>query len=219
MGVVGRSAGFTILEVMMAIFIFALVLTAIYTTWLSILRGTKVSLDAAAAVQRSRIAMHALEAGLDVYAEKPLTLTIAEAKLAIQAVDLLQNGDEPAAHAVLDRALAADATNDLAKKLLDQIRADPQKELGGVYFRYTVQRDDSLSKLAQQYLGDRFRFYILARYNEMPNPSWLAAGQVIKIPGKGPLPAAAPKPPEVGDPAAWAKRMASSVAAKSPTAM
>ena len=129
-------------------------------------------------------------------------LTAAQAKaqaqkLALEAVDLLQNGDEPAAHAVLDRALAADASNDLAKKLLDQIRADPQKELGSAYFRYTVQRDDSLSKLAQQYLGDRFRFYILARYNEMPNPSRLAAGQVIKIPGKGPLPAAAPKPPEV----------------------
>jgi len=131
----------------------------------------------------------------------PPELTAAQAKaqaqkLALEAVDLLQNGDEPAAHAVIDRALAADATNDLAKKLLDQIRADPQKELGSAHFRYTVQRDDSLSKLAQQYLGDRFRFYILARYNEMPNPSRLAAGQVIKIPGKGPLAAAAPKPPE-----------------------
>ncbi len=52
------------------------------------------------------------------------------------------------------------------------------------FFRYTVQRDDSLSKLAQQYLGDRFRFYILAKYNDMANPSRLAAGQVIKIPGK-----------------------------------
>ncbi len=129
-------------------------------------------------------------------------LTAAQAKaqaqkLAQEAVDLLQNGDEPAAHALLDKALATDAANDLAKKLLDQIRADPQKELGSVYFRYTVQRDDSLSKLAQQHLGDRFRFYILARYNEMPNPSRLAAGQVIKIPGKGPLPAAAPKPAEV----------------------
>ena len=134
-------------------------------------------------------------------------LTAAQAKaqaqkLALEAVDLLQNGDEPAAHALLDKALATDAANDLAKKLLDQIRADPQKELGSVYFRYTVQRDDSLSKLAQQYLGDRFRFYILARYNEMPNPSRLAAGQVIKIPGKGPAPAAVPKAAEVVEPAA-----------------
>ena len=131
----------------------------------------------------------------------PPELTPAQAKaqaqkLAIEAVDLLQNGDEATAHATLDKALAADATNELARKLLEQIRADPQKELGSVFFRYTVQRDDSLSKLAQQFLGDRFRFYILARYNDMANPSRLAAGQVIKIPGKAP-PAVAPKPAEV----------------------
>src|SRR5262249_49142309 len=36
-------------------------------------------------------------------------------------------------------------------------------------------------------LGDRFRFYILAKYNDIANPSRLAAGQVIKIPGKGPI--------------------------------
>ncbi|MBN2507872.1 MAG: prepilin-type N-terminal cleavage/methylation domain-containing protein [Verrucomicrobia bacterium] len=55
---------FTILELMLAIFILGLVLTAIYATWMAILRGTKVSLEAAAAVQRSRIAMHALEDAL-----------------------------------------------------------------------------------------------------------------------------------------------------------
>ena len=117
-------------------------------------------------------------------------------KLALEAVDQLQNGDEPAARATLERALALDANNDLAKKLVDQIRADAQRELGPVFFRYTVQRDDTLSKLAQQYLGDRFRFYLLAKYNDIANPSRLAAGQVIKLPGKGPLPpvATAPEP-------------------------
>lgn len=127
-------------------------------------------------------------------------------KLAIEAVDELQNGDETAARATLDRALALDPANELARKLYDQIRADAQKELGPVFFRYTVQRDDSLSKLAQLYLGDRFRFYILAKYNEMTNPNRLAAGQVIKIPGKGPIsapppPAAPPKAAEPVEPA------------------
>ena len=119
-------------------------------------------------------------------------------RLAIDAVDQLQNGDEPAARLTLDKAIALDPTNDLAKKLQDQIKADAQKELGPVFFRYTVQRDDSLSKLAQQYLGDRFRFYILAKYNDMASPSKLAAGQVIKIPGRAPAtppPAVAPAAP------------------------
>jgi tetratricopeptide (TPR) repeat protein len=113
-------------------------------------------------------------------------------KLAIDAVTQLQNGDESSAQRTLEQALAVDPTNDLAKKLMEQIKADPQKELGVVFFRYTVQRDDSLSKLAQQYLGDRFRFHILAKYNDIANPSRLGAGQVIKIPGKAPAPAPAP---------------------------
>jgi tetratricopeptide (TPR) repeat protein len=124
-------------------------------------------------------------------------------KLALEAVDQLQNGDEAGARATLDRAIALDATNDLARKLQEQIRADAQKELGPVFFRYTVQRDDTLSKLAQQYLGDRFRFYLLAKYNDITNPSRLSAGQVIKLPGKGPLPPTTP--PVAETPAAPAK--------------
>ena len=118
-------------------------------------------------------------------------------KLALEAVDKLQNGDEAAARQLLTQAQALDASNEIARKMSEQINADAQKELGAQFFRYTVQRDDSLSKLAQQYLGDRFRFYILAKYNEMPNPSRLAAGQVIKIPGKAPA-----TPPAAAAPAA-----------------
>jgi len=119
-------------------------------------------------------------------------------KLALEAVDKLQNGDEAAARQLLSQVQALDASNDIARKMSEQINADAQKELGAQFFRYTVQRDDSLSKLAQQYLGDRFRFYILAKYNDMANPNRLAAGQVIKIPGKAqpaPPPTAAPAKP------------------------
>ncbi len=116
-------------------------------------------------------------------------------KLALEAIDQLQNGDETGARTTLASALRLDAANELAKKMLDQVDADAQKELGPTFFRYTVQRDESLSKLAQQYLGDRLRFYILAKYNDIANPSRLAAGQVIKIPGKAPPPGAAARPP------------------------
>jgi tetratricopeptide (TPR) repeat protein len=112
-------------------------------------------------------------------------------KLTIEAIAQLQNGEVAAAQKMLDQAQALDPANDLAKKMQDQIRADPQKELGAVFFRYTVQRDDSLSKIAQTYMGDRFKFHILAKYNDIANPSKLAAGQVIKVPGRGPAAAAA----------------------------
>ena len=118
-------------------------------------------------------------------------------KMAIQAVDLLQNGNEADARTVLEKATAMDPANDLARKLLDQIKADAQTELGATFFRYTVQRDDSLSKIAQTYMGDRFKFYILAKYNDIANPSKLAAGQVIKVPGRAPA-----TPPPTARPAA-----------------
>jgi len=112
-------------------------------------------------------------------------------KLTIDAIAQLQNGEVAAAQKMLDQAQTLDPANDLAKKMQEQIKADPQKELGAVFFRYTVQRDDSLSKIAQTYMGDRFKFHILAKYNDIANPSKLAAGQVIKVPGRGPAAAAA----------------------------
>ena len=112
-------------------------------------------------------------------------------KLTIDAIAQLQNGEVAAAQKMLEQAQTLDPANDLARKMQDQIRADPQKELGTVFFRYTVQRDDSLSKIAQTYMGDRFKFHILAKYNDIANPSKLAAGQVIKVPGRGPAAAAA----------------------------
>ena len=120
------------------------------------------------------------------------------ARLALQAVDQLQGGDDIGARATLDQALKLDPNNDLAKNLQGQINADAQRELGGVFFRYTVQPGESLSRLAQQYMGDRFRFWILAKYNDITNPSRLAAGQVIKIPGRQPAtppPVVATEPP------------------------
>ncbi len=125
-------------------------------------------------------------------------------KLTVEAISQLQNGDEPGAQKSLEEATRLDPSADLAKKLMDQIKADPQKELGTVFFRYTVQRDDSLSKIAQQYLGDRYKFYILARYNDIANPSKLAAGQVIKVPGRAPAPGTPkpPAPPAVAEPPA-----------------
>jgi tetratricopeptide (TPR) repeat protein len=130
-------------------------------------------------------------------------------KLTIEAITQLQNGDEPGASKSLEEALKLDPASDLAKKLMDQIKADPQKELGATFFRYTVQRDDSLSKIAQQYLGDRYKFHILAKYNDISNPSKLTAGQVIKVPGRAPAPgtpkpAAPVPPPEPTDEAAKA---------------
>jgi type II secretion system protein J len=57
-------AGFTIIEIMVAIFIFSLIFAAIYSSWITIMRGSRSALETAAAVQRSRIAVATLEEAL-----------------------------------------------------------------------------------------------------------------------------------------------------------
>jgi prepilin-type N-terminal cleavage/methylation domain-containing protein len=56
--------GFTLIEIMMAIMIFSLVMGAIYSTWILVMRATKVGQDAAAQAQRQRIALRTIEDSL-----------------------------------------------------------------------------------------------------------------------------------------------------------
>ncbi len=58
------QAGFTLIEILIAISIFGLVMLAIYSSWSAILRGSRNGMKAAAEVQRTRIAMRALEESL-----------------------------------------------------------------------------------------------------------------------------------------------------------
>jgi prepilin-type N-terminal cleavage/methylation domain-containing protein len=55
-----RSRAFTLLEIMVAMAIFSAVMAAIYSTWLAVVRSSKVALTAAARVQRARMATRAL---------------------------------------------------------------------------------------------------------------------------------------------------------------
>jgi len=55
---------FTLVEILIAIGILGMVLTAIYSSWTAILRASKVGLDAAASVQRARIALRTLHESL-----------------------------------------------------------------------------------------------------------------------------------------------------------
>jgi general secretion pathway protein J len=58
------QGGLTLVEVLISMAILSLVVAAIYSSWTAILRASKVGLDAAAAAQRSRIALRALEDAL-----------------------------------------------------------------------------------------------------------------------------------------------------------
>jgi len=59
-----RRRAFTLLEIMIATAIFSIVVAAIYSTWILILRASKTGLAAAAQVQRERIAVRTIEDSL-----------------------------------------------------------------------------------------------------------------------------------------------------------
>lgn len=122
----------------------------------------------------------------------------ASQKQATSAIELLEAGNEEQATAELQRALQADPNNKLAASLLRQIQSDPVAVLGRDNFAYRVQPGESISRIAQRFLGDVHLFYILSRYNDLKVPKQLHAGQMIKVPGKAPpppAPAPSPTPP------------------------
>lgn len=104
----------------------------------------------------------------------------------LAAIEYLQVGEEDDAEWALEQALILKPGSNISKVLLHQIESDAINVLGEDYFEYKIQRGDSLSKLAKDYLNDPLKFYILAKYNDISNPSRLIIGQSINIPGHQP---------------------------------
>ena len=113
-------------------------------------------------------------------------------KIALAAAEMLESGNEEPARGELKRALGVDPQNKLALNLSRQMTADPVATLGRESFAYTVRPSDTMSRIAQRFLGDVYAFYILARYNDIKVPKQVSSGQVIRVPGKAPPPGAAP---------------------------
>ena len=103
-----------------------------------------------------------------------------------KAISLLEVGEAGQARAELDAYLAEVPDGRLALDLQAQIAADPVAALGRQHFLYTMQPGDSISSVAKRMLGDPLKFYILARYNNLENPSEIKVGQTIRVPGEAP---------------------------------
>ena len=99
------------------------------------------------------------------------------------AMDLLDRGEEARARSILERVLRQEPGSVTARRLLEEIDSDPQRTLGSRTRAYTVRDDDTMTNLAERFLGDPLMFYALARANHMA-PNQLAAGQVIQVPDR-----------------------------------
>jgi LysM repeat protein len=120
----------------------------------------------------------------DTESEREANPTFAAARHAMAAVDLLEAGKDEQAESELKLALANEANNKLALSLKRQLSEDPVKRFGRESFNYTVKSGETLSQIADRFLGDAFLFPALAKYNGIKIPKHVGEGQTLKIPGK-----------------------------------
>jgi LysM repeat protein len=108
---------------------------------------------------------------------------------------LLNNGEQGNAQKRISTALKSDALNPSLLVLRDSIEHKPEELLGPKSFPYVTQPGDTMSNLAEKFLGNRLKAYQLARYNGIEKPALLEAGRTLRIPRQAAQPAATtPRP-------------------------
>lgn len=99
-----------------------------------------------------------------------------------RGIDYLTIGDCTSARHEFRRALRARSKCMVAASMLAQMDVDPVEFLGADYRHYRVKAGESLYDIAAAHLGRPLRFWILARYNGIQNPTQLRGGDILKIP-------------------------------------
>jgi len=99
-----------------------------------------------------------------------------------QVVQWLQAGEVAIAERTLEQRLENAPDDQRARLLMEQIQADPEAYFGDDSIAYEVESGDTLSVIAQHFLGDNRLFFILARYNNIDVPAHLEVGRTLRIP-------------------------------------
>ncbi|HTK34136.1 MAG TPA: LysM peptidoglycan-binding domain-containing protein [Caulobacteraceae bacterium] len=123
-----------------------------------------------------------------------------------RAVDLLSHGQPQPARTELTALLAEQPGDRTAMGLIEQIDRDPRALLGERNYPYKIRPGETLSILAERFLGDPLLFYALARYNGIDAPDTAEVGRTLLIPGTpkkaAPPPKTATTPPGAAAPGA-----------------
>jgi tetratricopeptide (TPR) repeat protein len=94
----------------------------------------------------------------------------------------LSNGEPDKARVELQEYIDTNPKSPRANMLMKQIDQPASSYFPSANFAVTMDKGETISTLARDYLGDVFSFYALAKYNGIEKPAWIDEGQVIKIP-------------------------------------
>ena len=136
-------------------------------------------------------------------------------------VAALKLGDVKRARKLLKSMAKRNPADRRVATLREGLDGDPAKLLGTMFFRYRVEAREPLTTLSQRFLGDRLKFYLLARYNGLTTDA-LQPGQLVRIPGFSAAPKPRiesrpdPKPDPRPDPRPDARSISSSAARTTP---
>ncbi|MDX1694986.1 MAG: tetratricopeptide repeat protein [Ketobacteraceae bacterium] len=113
-----------------------------------------------------------------------------------QAIAALGKGQRDEARSKVNEVLDKDPDNADALALLEQMDVNPVIYFGSEYFEYKARAGDSMTRIADRFLKDHLKFYILSRYSGIDNPASLVRGQTVRIPAQyKPAPKVARKQP------------------------
>lgn len=98
------------------------------------------------------------------------------------AMQLLEKGEPEQARAELEAYLAERPRSPRVKEVIKQIDTPASQYYPRKSFTVTMQKGETISTLARDYLGEVFSFYALAKYNGITEPAKIDAGQKIRIP-------------------------------------
>ena len=129
----------------------------------------------------------------------PVEVLGPRARLA-RALERLGQGQSDAARLDVVAILAMRPRDRVALDLLQQIDSDPRDLLGRDSYAYQIRAGETLSSISGRLLRNRYRFWALARYNNIAVPVSAEVGQTILIPGRAPgAPVARPIRPTVAE--------------------
>lgn len=100
----------------------------------------------------------------------------------VKALALLQTGKTENAKVELQAYLQEKPKSQIVKQLIKQIETPAKAYFPDEFFEVVLQDGESISTLAEKYLGSALEFVALAKYNDIENASLVLIGQKIKIP-------------------------------------